>query len=466
MIDRPYVTLSCAVSLDGYLDDASPDRLLLSNAEDFDRVDAVRARHDAILVGATTIRNDDPRLMIRSAARRAARQARGLAADPAKITITGSGDLPPDAAFFTAGDATKIIYAPTPAATTLTDLGLPATVVDSGPRVDLDRLLRDLADRGIGRLLVEGGGTVLTEFLAQGRYDELHLAIAPVVVGDARAPRFIRTDLSIMDRAHLAEVRQLGDIAVLRYETPNALNHALTGLLAPVRAVLLDFDGPVTPCWPRLVTPALPTGCGSHLTEHRIALPEELRATKDPLRLLRWATRAEVGNAAAEATERACVEGETAAAQVAPLTPGAVRLLEACRAARLPVIIVSNNAAAAIDAFLTRHDLTALIAGVVARVPGRPDLMKPNPEPIHRALERLEPTRCGMPADRRLGHRHRGEPAHRAAGDRLRPRAAPPARARPGRRRRHRRRRTSDRRRPGGPGFPDPLTIPDPGIPP
>lgn len=233
MIDRPYVTLSCAVSLDGYLDDASPDRLLLSNAEDFDRVDAVRARHDAILVGANTIRNDDPRLMIRSAARRAARQTRGLAPDPAKITITGSGDLPSDAAFFTASDAMKIIYAPTSAATTLT--GLPATVVDSGPRVDLDRLLRDLADRGIGRLLVEGGGTVLTEFLAQGRYDELHLAIAPVVVGDARAPRFIRTDLSIMDRAHLAEVRQLGDIAVLRYETPNALNHALTGLLAPVR---------------------------------------------------------------------------------------------------------------------------------------------------------------------------------------------------------------------------------------
>jgi 5-amino-6-(5-phosphoribosylamino)uracil reductase len=61
------------MSIDGYLDDASPDRLLLSNDADFDRVDDVRAGCDAILVGAATIRQDDPRLLIRSAGRRAAR---------------------------------------------------------------------------------------------------------------------------------------------------------------------------------------------------------------------------------------------------------------------------------------------------------------------------------------------------------------------------------------------------------
>ncbi|MFD0851687.1 dihydrofolate reductase family protein, partial [Actinomadura adrarensis] len=49
MTDRPYVLLSCAMSVDGYIDDASPERLRLSSPADFDRVDGVRASCDAIL---------------------------------------------------------------------------------------------------------------------------------------------------------------------------------------------------------------------------------------------------------------------------------------------------------------------------------------------------------------------------------------------------------------------------------
>jgi 5-amino-6-(5-phosphoribosylamino)uracil reductase len=71
--NRPYVLLSCAASIDGYIDDTSETRLLLSNDTDFDRVDDVRASCDAILVGATTIRKDNPRLLVRSQARRDAR---------------------------------------------------------------------------------------------------------------------------------------------------------------------------------------------------------------------------------------------------------------------------------------------------------------------------------------------------------------------------------------------------------
>ena len=67
MADRPYTLLSCSMSIDGYLAGAARDRLLLSNEEDLDRVDAVRAGCDAILVGAATVRGDDPRLLVRSA---------------------------------------------------------------------------------------------------------------------------------------------------------------------------------------------------------------------------------------------------------------------------------------------------------------------------------------------------------------------------------------------------------------
>ncbi|MER7438739.1 dihydrofolate reductase family protein, partial [Pseudonocardia alni] len=76
-MDRPHVLASVAMSLDGYIDDAGPDTLVLSDAGDLDRVDAVRAGVDAILVGAGTVRADDPRLLVRCAERRAGRVADG-----------------------------------------------------------------------------------------------------------------------------------------------------------------------------------------------------------------------------------------------------------------------------------------------------------------------------------------------------------------------------------------------------
>ncbi len=69
MTQRPYVVLSCAISLDGCLDSTGPDRLVLSGAEDLDRVDAERSAADAILVGAGTIRRDNPRLLVRAPGR-------------------------------------------------------------------------------------------------------------------------------------------------------------------------------------------------------------------------------------------------------------------------------------------------------------------------------------------------------------------------------------------------------------
>ena len=107
--DRPYTLLSCAVSIDGYLDDASPDRLILSGPDDLDEVDALRAAADAILVGAGTVRADNPRLLVRDPARIAAREAAGKPPHPLRVTLTATGDLDPAARFFT-GPGTPLVY--------------------------------------------------------------------------------------------------------------------------------------------------------------------------------------------------------------------------------------------------------------------------------------------------------------------------------------------------------------------
>jgi 5-amino-6-(5-phosphoribosylamino)uracil reductase len=221
MRDRPYTLLSCALSIDGYLGSASPPRLELSNDADFDRVDAVRASCDAILVGAATVRQDNPRLLVRSEARREARRARGMSASPIKVTVTGRGELDPDADFFAAGDAEKLVYCTSERALdTSSRLGPVATVLDGGQTVDMRRISEDLGGRGVARLMVEGGGNVHTQFLTGNLVDELQLTVAPFFVGDSRAPRFVqdgRFPWNPDRRATLSEVRQIGDVVLLRY---------------------------------------------------------------------------------------------------------------------------------------------------------------------------------------------------------------------------------------------------------
>jgi 5-amino-6-(5-phosphoribosylamino)uracil reductase len=217
----PYVIVSVAMSLDGYIDDSDDVRLTLSNPEDFDRVDEVRSSVDAILVGANTIRRDDPRLLIRSVKRQEGRVRRGLAAHPIKVTLTGGGDVDATARFFSTGDIEKIVYTPDPEVTALREvLGDVATVVGAGPSIDLGVVLDDLGARNVRRLMVEGGAITHTQFLTAGLVDEIHLVIAPFFVGDRDAPRFVHPGRFAQNAEHpmtLVETRQLGDVALLRY---------------------------------------------------------------------------------------------------------------------------------------------------------------------------------------------------------------------------------------------------------
>lgn len=184
-------------------------------------MDEVRSRSDAILVGARTVRRDNPRLLVRSADRQDRRAASGLTLSPWKVTVTASGDLDPRAAFFTHGDTTKLVYCPRAEARRIhRRLGDAAIVVGLGEQVLMADLLTDLGERGARRVMVEGGGATLTQFLAADLVDELQLAVAPIFVGDRRAPRFVGDAAFPWTgdrRAALAEVRPVGDVVLLRY---------------------------------------------------------------------------------------------------------------------------------------------------------------------------------------------------------------------------------------------------------
>jgi 5-amino-6-(5-phosphoribosylamino)uracil reductase len=228
---RPWVILSCTTSLDGCLDDTSERRLLLSNDADFDRVDALRASVDAILVGAGTVRADNPRLLVRSPQRRAARVARGEPASPLRVVVSGSGKLDRDAAVFTAEGAETVVYGGD----------------GDGRRVDFAELLDDLGRRGVRRLMVEGGASVLTRLLAEDLADELQLSVAPFLLGDPDAPRAFGPGgypQSSGRRMLLAESRALGDVQFSRYLVNRAAPDAASDLRLLRLAVELSRSCP------------------------------------------------------------------------------------------------------------------------------------------------------------------------------------------------------------------------------
>lgn len=155
-------------------------------------------------------------------------------------------------------------------------------------------------------------------------------------------------------------------------------------LLNESAAVLLDFDGPVTPLMPAPANMHAADAARQALAEHGLTPPDGIATTSDHLAVIRW-TGMHASEALAD-VENACTASEIDSARTCTPTPGAHALLAALHAAGTPVVIVSNNAAEPIRVYLERHSLSAFVRDVVGRPYLRPDLMKPQPHTVNRAL--------------------------------------------------------------------------------
>jgi phosphoglycolate phosphatase len=159
----------------------------------------------------------------------------------------------------------------------------------------------------------------------------------------------------------------------------------LAEILASTRILLLDFDGPVTQLMPDGVDHAIADTMREVLRQMTGSIPDEVADTTDPLAVLRAAATESPDVLAA--VEDACRAGEVDAANRSHPTDGAHDAMSACRDAGRPIIIVSNNAPEAIDAYLERYGLRDLVLEISARPPGRPDLMKPDPYLVRQVFQ-------------------------------------------------------------------------------
>lgn len=188
---RPFVFINMAVTADGKTDTFERRGAPISSREDKERVDALRAGADAIMVGGRTLLDEDPSLTVKSAERRAARERRGLPPNPMKVGIVTHPDIALQGSFMTAGPARVVIFTTLRASmqqiAALRSHGAEVHILGDS-KVDPVRALETLYDLGVRRLMVEGGGTLNFEFLRLGLVDEMTLYIAPMLFGGACAP--------------------------------------------------------------------------------------------------------------------------------------------------------------------------------------------------------------------------------------------------------------------------------------
>jgi HAD superfamily hydrolase (TIGR01662 family) len=161
-------------------------------------------------------------------------------------------------------------------------------------------------------------------------------------------------------------------------------NYALAAVLARTSNVLLDFDGPVC----SVFSDFPPAQVAAELRA-RLDL-DAMPPTTEPFDVLRYVAHNRPTSAARAEAELARME--TIAIATAEPTPGAADALRHFADSGRSVVVVSNNSTNAIRAYLDQHDLGRYVAGVSARTDPDPNLLKPNPHLLRRAIELLEST--------------------------------------------------------------------------
>ena len=177
---RPLVVLKAATSLDGKLATRTGDSRWVSSPASRELVHLWRDELDAILVGAGTVRADDPLLTTRLAHPIEGRRPR----NPLRVVVSGRQNLPENAAILDASVAGTIIYAAGDVRPELTSRGAElVSLPDAQDGVDFTALFADLARRGISSVLVEGGAAIHAALLSRQLVDEVRLFVAPKIVG-------------------------------------------------------------------------------------------------------------------------------------------------------------------------------------------------------------------------------------------------------------------------------------------
>jgi len=208
---RPYIIINCAMSADGKIALPSRQQTMLSCEEDIARVHQLRNDADAIIVGIGTILTDDPKLTVK-------KKYVPKPDQPLRVVLDSKGRTPADALVMNSQAPTLIVTA---SDSSIKTDGTCEVFRCGTDRVDIICLLKELATRGIKSVMVEGGETVIWEFLRLHLVDQLMVYVAPTIIGGTTSPTMVggcgASSVDDMIPLHFERTEQLGNGVLLTY---------------------------------------------------------------------------------------------------------------------------------------------------------------------------------------------------------------------------------------------------------
>ncbi len=181
-MNRPYVIINCAMSADGKIASPTRKQILISCEEDIKRMYRLRNNCDAVLVGIGTILTDDPKLTVKETYVQHPKQ-------PLRVILDSKGRTPPKALALNDVSKTLIITAKGNKKTyNQSNVEVVECDTDSKGFIDVTYALDLLYKKGIRKLLVEGGGTIIWSFLKNRVVDDLYTFIGPYIIGGKDTP--------------------------------------------------------------------------------------------------------------------------------------------------------------------------------------------------------------------------------------------------------------------------------------
>jgi len=220
--NRPHVGVNMAMSADGKTSTYRRESFSLGSPSDRYLMDVLRAKADAVIIGARTLASDGWAIRVRHAGMRTRRVEQKRTPHPLNVVLSTDLDLPVRAEFFTFPETEKLVITTRRATARRVESfrRLAEVVVLPRERILARYALRVLADRGVKRVLVEGGGTLNFSFFREDLVDEVYLTVTPRILGGATAPSpvdgkgFLRNSHV---RLELLSSRRTGDEIFLRY---------------------------------------------------------------------------------------------------------------------------------------------------------------------------------------------------------------------------------------------------------
>ena len=224
---RPIVVVNIAMSADGKISTRERRQVRISGEQDFTRVDRLKARCDAVMVGIGTVLADDPSLTVKSEECRNYRRKQGWDDHPVRIVVDSAARTPPDASILTKGDGKRVVAVSKRAdPLKISELEKKATVIVAGEdEVDLCTLMNELGAMGIHRIMVEGGGTLIAGLIEEGLVHEIYTFIGNIIIGGKNAPTFTDGEGFVLEsafpRLNLLEARRLEGGILLHWKVEN-----------------------------------------------------------------------------------------------------------------------------------------------------------------------------------------------------------------------------------------------------